>query len=417
MKIAVVGSGISGLVAARELSVEHEVHVFESQDRIGGHTNTIDVEIQGRSFSVDTGFIVFNESNYPLFSQLLRDLDVASRPTEMSFSVRNEQTGVEYNGTSLDKLFVQRRNAFRPSFLRMIADILRFNRTAPRVLEDAASDGQTVLDWVEHNGFSRAFVEDHLLPLGSALWSCPQGTFARFPIRFLVAFLSNHGMLSVSGRPTWRTVTGGSGAYLAPLTRTYHDRIHLSTPVASIRRDPIGVALTTAHGDVARFDHVVLACHSDQAMRMLEDPSPAEREVLGAIRYQSNDVILHTDVSVLPRNRRAWASWNYRLVDGADRAATITYDMNILQGLDAPVEFCVSLNQTDAIDPARVIRRLRYEHPVFDVAAERARARRSELLVADRTSYCGAYWGWGFHEDGVRSAHDVCRAMARRPVS
>lgn len=413
MKIAIVGSGISGLVAARELSRHHDVHVFEAAERIGGHTHTVDVDIEGRIFAVDTGFIVFNEDNYPEFTKLMRELGVASRPTTMSFGVRDQRTGLEYNATSLNKLFAQRRNVLRPSFLRMISDILRFNRVAPTVFQDEDLY-ETVESWITRHRFSRTFIKDHLMPLGASLWSCPVGEFRRFPIRFLVEFLANHGMLTVEGRPTWRTIVGGSRAYLQPLTRPYADRIHTLMPVRGVRRDSLGVELEFGTGEAERFDHVVLACHSDQAMRMLVDPTTVESEILGSLRYQTNDVLLHTDTSVMPKTKRAWAAWNYRVADtpdGASSAATVTYDMNILQGLDAPVEFLVSLNKTGDIDPDKVIKRMIYEHPVFDVAAERARSRRVELASVPHTSYCGAYWGWGFHEDGVRSALAASRDL------
>lgn len=416
MRIAVIGAGISGLVAARGLAREHEVVLLESERRIGGHTHTVPVTSGGRTWNVDLGFIVFNEPNYPRFSALLRELGVPSRPTSMSFSVRSERTGVEYNGASLDGLFAQRANLVRPSFLRMIADILRFNREAPSVLDDPAERATTVDAWVRRRNFSRAFRADHLMPLGASLWSCSPGTFATFPMRFFVTFLKHHGMLAVGGRPQWRTVVGGSSAYIGPLVAPFAGGIRAGAAVAGIRRDSGGVTLRFADGSCEVFDHVVVACHADQALALLDDPSPAESAILGAIRYQRNDVVLHTDISLLPWQRRAWASWNYLVTAEGSASATITYAMNILQGLDAADTFCVTLNQSARIDPRRVLHRRTFEHPLFDLASERARTRRNELVYENRTSFCGAYWGFGFHEDGVKSAHDVVDSFALLPV-
>lgn len=411
MKLAIVGAGISGLVAAYKLHREHDVSVFEANDYPGGHTNTVDVELDGERHAIDTGFIVFNDWTYPNFIQLLDELGVASQATEMSFSVRDDRTGLEYNGNSLATLFAQRRNLLRPSFYRLLADILRFNREARR-LAASCGDDTTVGEFIRRRGYSRQFAEQYLLPMGAAIWSCPTGTFSQFPLRFIVDFYHNHGLLNVLRRPTWRVIAGGSRTYVAAMTAGFRDRIRLRTPVQSVRRFADRVEVQPRGGEPERFDHVIFACHSDQALRMLGDAASAsERELLGAFPYSRNVAVLHTDTSLLPKTRRAWASWNCRLT-GDDRApATVTYDMNILQGLRSRHTFCVTLNDEASIDPSRVLRRFEYHHPVFTTQRAAAQARHGELLFAQRTSFCGAYWRNGFHEDGVVSALAVVEAI------
>jgi predicted NAD/FAD-binding protein len=411
-RIAIVGSGISGLVAAHLLHADHEITVFEANDYVGGHTNTVDVELGGARYAVDTGFIVFNELNYPNFVKLLGQLGVASQPSTMSFSVRSDRTGLEYNGTSINRLFAQRRNLLRPRFHGMIRDILRFNREAIEVL--GADDlTTTVAEYVGAHGFGDAFIDEYLVPMGSSIWSCPPETFRDFPIRFVVDFFNNHAMLRVNGRPRWRVVTGGSKQYVERLIAPFADRIRLSTPVRAVRRLPDRVEVSTAARMGEHFDHVIFACHSDQALRLLEDADIRERDVLGAFPYQRNEAVLHTDPSVLPRRRRAWAAWNYHIRADRRDAAAITYNMNILQTLRAPHTFCVTLNDDEGISPAAVIDRFVYEHPVYTAGRVAAQARHRELINVNRTSYCGAYWGYGFHEDGVNSALAVCRAFGK----
>jgi predicted NAD/FAD-binding protein len=412
VRIAIIGTGIAGLVAAHLLRHHHELTLFEADDHAGGHTNTIDVTLNGQSYAVDTGFIVFNEVNYPNFTALLRALSVESQPTAMSFSVRCDQTGLEYNGSSIDQLFAQRSNLLRPRFWRMLGDIRRFHALAPSLLEGAGiADDVTVEDWACRSGLGAMFLGKYLVPLGASLWSCPARTFRRFPIRFVVEFLRNHAMLQYAGRPRWRVVRGGSRQYVARLTAPFNDRIRLRTPIREVQRQPRGVILRPESGLAQTFDHAILACHADQALAMLRDPSPVEREVLAAFPYQPNEAVLHTDTRVLPRRRRAWASWNYRVgSDDADDVA-VTYNMNMLQGLTGKDTFCVTLNPVDAIDPAKVIRRIRYHHPIFTSQRRAAQMRHGDLINVNRTSFCGAYWGYGFHEDGVNSAMAVCRAL------
>lgn len=416
MKIAIIGSGISGLTAAYGLHGEHETTLFEANDYIGGHTHTVDVAIDGERHAIDTGFIVFNDWTYPNFVRLLDELNVESKPTAMSFSVSCPRTGAEYGSASVNALFANRANAVRPGFYRMIADIVRFNRTAARrVLGDATSSalrGATVGEFLEREGYSKAFADNYLLPMGSAIWSCPTGKFAEFPIRFIVAFYRNHGLLNFAHRPTWRTITGGSRTYVDAILSRFTGRLRARTPVEYVHRLPAGVEVTPRGGPPERFDHVVFACHSDQALRLLGDASPVEREVLGAFPYERNVAVLHTDERMLPSRRRAWSSWNYRLSPEDRPRATITYCMNILQHIRSRHTFCVSLNCEDEIDPARVLGRFDYAHPVFTTRRDAAQARHDELIDVNRTSYCGAYWGNGFHEDGVASALAVCRTLS-----
>ncbi len=408
-RIAIVGSGISGLVAAHLLHRRHDITVFEANDYVGGHTNTVDVELGNERHAVDTGFIVFNELNYPNFVKLLDEIGIESQLSTMSFSVRSDRTGLEYNGTSVNRLFAQRRNLLRPRFHGMIRDILRFNREAPAVL-DGADDDMTVDEYVSAHGYREAFAEEFLVPMGASIWSCPPRTFREFPIRFVVEFFDHHLMLKVSGRPQWRVVRGGSRRYVDALTRPFARRIRLRTPVMSARRLPDRVELTTGAGP-ERFDHVIFACHSDQALAMLDDASPTERDVLGAFPYQRNEAVLHTDHALLPRRRRAWGAWNYHIRRDNPDAVAVTYNMNILQRLVSRHTFCVTLNDDEGIERGRIIDRFVYDHPVYTARRAEAQARHRELINANRTSYCGAYWGYGFHEDGVRSALAVGRAF------
>lgn len=414
MKLAIVGTGIAGMTAAHLLHGEHDLTIYEAGEYIGGHTNTVEVEREGMTYAVDTGFIVFNDWTYPNFIGLLDRLGVASQPSDMSFSVRCEDTGLEYNGTSLNRLFAQRRNLLRPSFYRMIRDILRFNRESVKLL-DEPGPGPSLGAYLEQNRYSPPFIRNYIVPMAGAIWSAGPSTIWHYPARYLVQFFKNHGMLSVDARPTWRVITGGSHRYVEKLVRPFRERIRLRTPVAAIIRDSHGVEVKsqdragTSH--TARFDGVVLACHSDQALALLADPSPLERDILGAIRYQANEAILHTDRSLLPRRRRAWAAWNYHLLPTPADRVLVTYHMNTLQRLRASCDFCVTLNRPDAVDPAQILKRITYHHPVFTPEAIAAQQRHREINGQRRTWYCGAYWGFGFHEDGVKSAMMACESL------
>ncbi len=406
MKIAVVGTGIAGNVVAWQLAGEHELTVYEADGRIGGHTHTHAVQLAGRELQVDTGFIVFNDWTYPNFIRLLDTLGVDSQPSSMGFSVRDDTRDLEYNGSTLRGLFAQRRNLLRPRFHRMLVDVLRFNRAAPRLLRSPGPE-LPLGEYLAAGRYSRAFIDHYLVPMGAAIWSTQPARMLDFPARFFVRFFHNHGMLSIDERPTWRVVRGGSARYVEKLTAPFRDRIRLRTPVEQIRRGRDGVLVKARGAEAERYDAVFLACHSDQALALLADPTPAEREVLGALPYQHNSAVLHTDVRMLPRRPRAWAAWNYRVggaAEGAGAPVTLTYHMNILQSLTSPEPLLVTLNADAAIDPGRVLARLGYAHPLFTPAGIVAQGRHAEISGPLHTYYCGAYWRHGFHEDGVVSA-------------
>jgi predicted NAD/FAD-binding protein len=411
MRVAIIGAGVSGLVCAHRLQSEHDVVLFEASDQAGGHANTVRVETEAGVYDLDTGFIVFNSRNYPNFERLLDELDVETQASLMSFGV-SDGGDFEYNGASPSGLFASRGQMVRPSFHRMIADLVRFNRDARELL--ASEKDPSLREWLAVGGYSRAFVERLIVPQAAAVWSADPAQMWSFPARFLVEFFDNHGMLGFRDRPRWRTITGGSRTYVEALTRPLRDRLRLSTQVTEITRHPDHVAVSSRECESERFDAIVIATHSDQALALLGDPSQRERELLGAIPYQSNEAVLHTDRSLLPRRRRAWASWNYHLDAGVAGRCTVTYHMNRLQSLRADREFCVTLNRTAAIDPERIIRTIQYAHPVYTPAGVAAQARHHEISGRNRTHYCGAYWGWGFHEDGAKSAVRVVREIGAR---
>lgn len=403
MRIAIVGGGVSGLVAAFLLDPHHDIVVFEAAAEAGGHTHTVPIATPDGTVTVDTGFIVYNERNYPNFTRLLGRLGVVTQPTSMNFSVRDDAADFEYNGSTLNQLFGQRQNLMRPAFYRMVMDIVRFGREAPQAILDGAAHA-TVGEYVERARLSRPFVDHYLAPMAAALWSQPQRRVLDMPLAFLVRFLDNHGMLSLTTRPLWRVIQGGSRRYVEAMTAGFRDRIRLGQPVRRVARNPDHVVV-----DGVRFDEVIFACHSDQALAALTDATPEEREILGALPYQANEVVLHTDTSLLPRRKRLWAAWNYHLRTATDAPVAVTYDMNILQTLDTRDTYCVTLNRTADIPPERILRRFTYHHPLFTTAGVDAQARHDEISGRNRTHYCGAYWGNGFHEAGVTSALAVCR--------
>jgi predicted NAD/FAD-binding protein len=411
VNIAIVGSGIAGLTCAYLLGRRHDVTVFEAGAWVGGHTHTVTVTVDGRDYAVDTGFIVFNDWTYPNFIRLLGQLGVNSKATEMSFSVTDPDIGLEYNGNNLDSLFAQRSNLLSPGFWGMLRDILRFNKEARRDLAEQRIASDTTLDdYLKAGGYGERFILHYIVPMGAAIWSMPMAEMLNFPLQFFVRFFENHGLLSVSNRPQWRVIEGGSSAYLAPLTASFKERIRVNCPVNRIERNEHGVVIHSPVG-IEHFDKVVLACHSDQALRLLANPSRAEREILGTLPYADNEVVLHTDTRLLPMRKRAWASWNYRLGGAGHTHAAVTYDMNILQGIQSDTTFCVSLNQSAGISPSKVLARFTYAHPQFSLAAVAAQQRWAELDGAQHTHYCGAYWANGFHEDGVVSALRVAAAF------
>jgi hypothetical protein len=411
MRVAIIGSGIAGLASAWLLSREHEVTLFEANDYLGGHTHTHLLEVAGQQLAVDTGFIVFNENHYPLLTRLFSELGVASQPTTMSFSVRNAASGLEYSATSLDTLFCQRRNLLSPRFWGMLRDLLRFYRESPALL-DTAGPGPTLGAYLSGHGYGAAFRDEHLVPMAAALWSAPARHILDFPAKYLVHFMANHQMLQIRGRAPWRVVRGGSVSYVRALRARWRVTERLNCPALAVRRDDRGVRVESRAGS-ERFDHVLFACHSDECLDILEDASDSERQILGAIPYQTNDVVLHTDASLLPRDRKAWAAWNAYLPVRPEEHCTVSYCMNLLQGLQTPEPLIVTLNRTDAIDPSRILRRMQYRHPVYTQQSVAAQSRRHEIQGVRRTWFAGAYWGWGFHEDGLRSAMEACDALTR----
>jgi uncharacterized protein len=413
MRIAVVGAGVSGLTAAYLLHSDHEVTVFEADSYIGGHASTIRVDTANETHHLDTGFMVFNDRNYPNFERLMSRLGVASQASDMSFSVSDGGGEFEYSSTSLSGLFADRGHLRSLSFQRMLAEIPRFQRAARVLLRDG-DDRVSLRDWLAEHGFSNSFVERLMVPQVAAVWSANPEQLWNFPAMFLARFFENHGMLTLRGRPRWRTISGGSATYVAELARGFRERIQFSSQVGEIRRDEDGVRVTVRGRDSERFDQVILATHSDQAMAILADASSSEHEILDAIPYQQNEAVLHTDTNMLPRRRRAWASWNYRLLENAGSRATVTYHLNRLQNLISEQQFCVTLNMTERIDPARILHRAVYSHPVYTPAGVVAQRRVSEISGRNRTHFCGAYWGWGFHEDGVTSGLRVAEALGGR---
>lgn len=403
MKIAIIGSGIAGNTLAHHLHKSHDITIFEAASHIGGHTHTHDIELFGKNYAVDTGFIVFNDRTYPHFIEMLDELNVQWQPSNMSFSVQNESTGLEYNGTTINSLFAQRSNLFKPSFYKMIQDILRFNKTSLHLLEKGSEI--KLGDYLAKNNFSNLFINNYIVPMGAAIWSTNAAQMMDFPARFLVRFFHHHGMLNVNDRPQWLTIAGGSARYVEALTEPFRHKIKLNTSITSVRRLKNTVKIKPQYDEEQTYDYVFFACHSDQALAILgKDASNAEREVLGAIPYQENSIYLHYDRSLLPKRKLAWAAWNYHVTSQATNKVQVTYNMNILQNIQSPEPILVTLNHTDFINPAKVIKRLKYMHPLYTLAGAAAQQRHGEISGVNRTGYAGAYWRNGFHEDGVTSA-------------
>jgi len=412
-RIAIVGSGIAGLTSAWLLKDKYDVFLYEANDYAGGHTQTTDVEILGRTWPVNTGFIVYNDWTYPNFIRLMELLGVKSEESDMSFSVKCERTGLEYNGHTLNTLFAQRRNIFKPSFWGMIRDILRFNKESREELAgDSIDQSETLGSYLNRKGYGDAFRNKYIIPMGAAVWSASEEMMMQFPVYFFLRFFNNHGMLSVDDRPQWRVISNGSRSYVTRILEDLPDgQVFLNTPVDGVSRTADGVIISSHRGH-DQYDEVIFACHSDQALKMLKDPTPSEKDILGAIPYKMNDVVLHTDKHILPKRKLAWAAWNYHIGNEAQDSVAVTYYMNRLQNFDnAPVDFCVTLNKTEAINPDKIIRQFRYAHPVFTLEGMAAQKRHSEISGHNRTHFCGAYWFNGFHEDGVRSALRVTEAL------
>lgn len=402
-KIAIVGTGIAGNVAAHKLNGNNDIVVYEANDYVGGHSNTIDVEDDGVTLPLDTGFLVFNDRTYPNFIQLLDGLGVESQQSEMSFSVQAEDGALEYNGSTLNTLFAQRRNLLRPSFHRMVRDILRFNREAREVL--AAGDlNMTLAEFLAYGRYSRVFIQHYLIPMGAAIWSAEPEMMEQMPANFFIRFFDNHGLLSIKNRPVWRVIKGGSRQYVNELVKDHRNKIRLNCPVDRVERNADKVTVYAKGVAPETFDYLFFACHSNQALNLISDPDLLEREILGAIPYQHNEAVLHTDETLMPDRRRAWAAWNYHLPKGPNERVTLTYHLNALQGLRTEKQYFVTLNSRDLINPRSIIKSIDYEHPVFTLPGVNAQRRHGEINGVKRTYYCGAYWNYGFHEDGVVSA-------------
>lgn len=408
MRIGVIGSGVSGLVSSYLLSRSHDVTLFEADSRLGGHVNTFEVQEGSERIAIDTGFIVFNRPNYPGLNQLFEHLGVESQPSRMSFSVKDERDGIEYSGSNLGTLFASPASFTRVDHWRMLGDIKR----CIRLISTASFEGsgETVQEAVRRLGLSEVFLERFLGPLGCALWSCPHETFLDYPIQFVADFLRNHQLIDLKGRPEWRTVVGGANTYVRKLSELMEAEVILDSPVDRVQRSDQLVKVESQANEW-QFDEVIIACHADQALRMLSNPTDVELDLLSAFPYQKNEAILHTDISVLPKNRAAWASWNYRVPRASKGVATVTYNMNILQSICSEQTYCVSLNEVGEINPEKIIARFDYEHPVSTMDGLRAKGMRDRLIRHEGISYCGAYWGYGFHEDGVRSAREVASAF------
>ncbi len=418
MKIAIIGSGIAGLTAAYRLHKTHEIVLYEAQDRLGGHTATVDVTLAERQYKIDTGFIVFNDWTYPQFIKMMDEIGVQSRQSDMSFSVSCERTGLEFAGLDgklalLNGLFAQRRNLLSPSYINMLLDIVRFNKIAVSDVEnDQIESNITLAEYVKKYRLGVFFRDYFLVPMACAIWSTPYKQMLNFPMRFMLPFMYKHGLLSVHHRPKWRTIIGGSSSYIEPLSAGFKDSIRLSTPVLGVSRQDSFTEILTPKGS-EYFDQVIFACHSDQCLKLLTDASPAERAILEAVQYQNNEVVLHTDTAQLPKNSRAWASWNYKLTPNSENELPkLTYDMNRLMGIDSEERFCVTLNNTAQINPERILRRFDYAHPIFSLRGVDAQEKWEEINGVQRTWFCGAWWGKGFHEDAVVSANKVSDALA-----
>lgn len=408
-KIAIIGSGIAGLTCGHTLAPDHDIRIFEAKSYIGGHTHTVQVEKDGEVSAIDTGFIVFNDRTYPNFINLLDCIGVAYQPTEMSFSVKNARLNLEYNGNNLNTLFAQRGNLLRPAFWSMLRDIIRFNKQVRQAA--SADDALTLGQFLRQNSYSTLFTENYLLPMVSAIWSMGLNSCLDFPLQFFVRFFANHGLLDITNRPQWYTIVGGSSRYIAPLTAGFRDRIRLNSPVVKVIREDNKVQVVTAL-DTTVFDEVIFACHGQEALALLDQPSAEEKSVLNAFQVSENEVVLHTDSSFLPKRRLAWASWNYNLVDSAKEQTTLTYNMNILQCLAKNNTYLVTLNQE--VPKRHVLQRFTYKHPVYTIAALAAQQRWSDISGHNNSHFCGAYWFNGFHEDGVTSALRVCAELGRR---
>ena len=410
MKVAIVGSGISGLTCAYILNNDHDITIFEKNDYVGGHTHTHQIEYGGKEFSIDSGFIVYNEWTYPNFIKILDQLGVERQLTRMGFSVKSDKNNLEYAGHSLNGLFAQRSNLFRPSFMRILLSMRRFNYEAKTELKTL--DPQITLGkYLVSRNYPKEFIKHYIIPIGAAIWSTVPKQMMEMSAVFFIRFFDNHGLLQVLNRPNWWVISGGSKKYVEKMIGGFKDKIRLSSPVKNVKRGGENITVQFGSGILENedFDSIIFACHSNQSLAMLDSPSKEEEEILSAIKYQKNDALLHFDDSILPKRKNAWSSWNYLLDEDQDKAVALTYNMNILQSLKSDRTFCVSLNSGDLVDQSKVIKHLNYEHPLFTLSSIEAQGRKNEISGKNNTYYCGAYWRNGFHEDGVMSALDVCK--------
>jgi predicted NAD/FAD-binding protein len=417
MRIAIVGSGISGLSCAWLLSQRHDVTLYESEPRLGGHSNTVDMPRQGGSVPVDTGFIVYNERNYPNLTRLFQHLAVPTRPSDMSFAVSIDGGRLEYAGNSLGTLFAQKRNFLRMSHHRMLADIIRFNRNAKRLLAADGHGSGTLARFLDDGRYGAAFRDHYLLPMAAAIWSSSLSAMEDIPAGRFLRFFDNHGLLSIDDRPMWRTVSGGARVYVQKFAAGLGSRVRLATPVDALRRSGTGVEVRDKRGGRDHFDQVVLACHADQALQVIEEPRPAERSILGAFRYQTNRAVLHRDPTLMPRLRSVWSSWNYLSSKGQSKAApaSTTYWLNRLQAIDPQCLALLSMNPIAEPAADRVVAEFTYDHPQLDGTAVHAQTRLREIQGHDRLWFCGAHWGQGFHEDGLVSGLRVAASLGAAP--
>ncbi len=410
-KIAIIGSGISGLTAAYYLNKHVDIRLYEAECRLGGHTATKKIHVQGKDYLIDTGFIVFNDWTYPNFIKLMNEIGVDSQVTDMGFSVFDRDTNFEYAGTNIRTLFVQKRNLFSLSHWKMLRDIVRFNKESISDLDSGLlTPNQSLGDYLKEKDYSNAFIDRYLIPMGSAIWSATQGVMLDFPLEFFIRFFRNHGLLNITNRPQWRVIKGGSFAYIAPLTNSFKDKIKLNSPVTKVIRKETSVSIL-CNGEWEEFDEVIMACHSDQALSLLHDATADELAVLGNIAYQNNSVVLHTDTQLLPQRKQTWSSWNYLLQNDKQQPPILTYSMNILQGISSDTEFCVTLNAKEKINKQKILGEYEYSHPIFSAQAMQAQAAWPLINGINRTWFCGAYWFNGFHEDGVNSALRVVDAL------
>ena len=412
LDIAIIGTGISGLSAAWLLTQHHRVTVFEKASRLGGHTNTVEVAGANGPIPIDTGFIVYNTVNYPNLVKLFQHLDVPTKSSNMGFAVSLGDGAFEYAGNSVASLFAQKTNLFRPRFWSMLSGLLRFYRRAPRDLLHITDPDLSLGDYLREHRFSTAFQRDHLLPMAGAIWSAPPEVLLNYPAASFIRFFENHGLLKLKDRPVWRTVVGGSTSYVAKLSEGFAGRVRLNCAAVAITRDGGGVEIRDSSGQATRFDHVVVASHADEALSMLADPSPQEAELLGAFRYSRNRAVLHSDQSLMPKRRAAWSSWNY-LGSESDKGdgLCLTYWMNALQGIGGERQYFVTLNPSRGPGRGSIHHTEVYDHPIYDARALRAQAKLAMLQGARNTWFCGAYFGAGFHEDGLKSGLNVAEAL------